>query len=168
MRSWVRFLTETFYFQNQRQNRCTYFEIKRYLGNSCLVMYGNGRDDNDYGRYPRVGISEDRCVYGRRDDCDAVALKFRGRRDDRYRERYDRFLRTCVRLFACVRPAFCGRASGSCGRAPGFLYNYEKQGVIPLSPQTSYLRETTAVRILSSIRVPQLPEPQLPIQTTFS
>ena len=37
-------------------------------------MYGNGRDDNDYGRYPRVGISEDRCVYGRRDDCDAVAL----------------------------------------------------------------------------------------------
>ena len=70
-------------------------------------MYGNGRDDNDYGRYPRVGISEDRCVYGRRDDCDAVALKFRGRRDDRYRERYDRF-------FADVRPAFCVRA-------PGFL-----------------------------------------------
>jgi len=58
MWSWVRFLTETFYFQNQRQNRCTYFEIKRYLGNSCLVMYGNGRDDNDYGRYPRVGTVE--------------------------------------------------------------------------------------------------------------
>ena len=67
-------------------------------------MYGNGRDDNDYGRYPRVGISEDRCVYGRRDDCDAVALKFRGRRDDRYRERYDRFLRACAWLFADARP----------------------------------------------------------------
>ena len=78
------------------------------------------------------------------------------------------FADAATTVTASAMTGFCGRASGSCGRAPGFLYNYEKQGVIPLSPQTSYLRETTAVRILSSIRVPQLPEPQLPIQTTFS
>ena len=62
------------------------------------------------------------------------------------------FADAATTVTASAMTGFCGRASG----------------LIPLSPQTSYLRETTPVRILSSIRVPQLPEPQLPIQTTFS